>query len=52
MGQYVDPNTSQTTWVYLQPLHTEGEGFVADRQNYPLTQIEYSHGIWCEVLCE
>jgi len=21
MGQYVDPNTSATTWVYLQPLH-------------------------------
>lgn len=39
MGQYIDPNTSQATWVYLQPLHTEGEGFVANRKNYPLTQM-------------
>jgi hypothetical protein len=44
MGQYVDPNTSQTTWVYLQPLHTEGEGFVEGRPNYALTQIEIPMG--------
>jgi hypothetical protein len=44
MGQYVDPNTSQTTWVYLQPLHTEGEGFVANRANYNLTQLNLPMG--------
>ena len=44
MGQYVDPNTSQTTWVYLQPLHTEGEGFVANRPNYSLTQLNIPMG--------
>jgi hypothetical protein len=44
MGQYVDPNTSATTWVYLQPLHTEGEGFVANRPNYSLTQLEIPMG--------
>jgi hypothetical protein len=44
MGQYVDPNTSQTTWVYLQPLHTEGEGFVNGVNNYPLTQINIPMG--------
>jgi hypothetical protein len=45
MGQYVDPNTSQTTWVYLQPLHTEGEGFVANRPNYKLTQLNIPMGV-------
>jgi hypothetical protein len=44
MGQYIDPNTSQTTWVYLQPLHTEGEGFVANRSNYTLTQLNIPMG--------
>jgi hypothetical protein len=44
MGQYIDPNTSQTTWVFLQPLHTEGEGFVANRPNYALTQINIPMG--------
>ena len=44
MGQYIDPNTSQTTWVYLQPLHTEGEGFVANRPNYALTQLNIPMG--------
>ena len=44
MGQYIDPNTSQTTWVYLQPLHTEGEGFVANRPNYELTQLNIPMG--------
>ncbi len=44
MGQYVDPNTSQTTWVFLQPLHTEGEGIVAGVNNYPLTQINIPMG--------
>jgi hypothetical protein len=45
MGQYVDPNTSQTTWVYLQPLHTEGEGFVPGRNNYALTQLNIPMGV-------
>jgi hypothetical protein len=44
MGQYIDPNTSQTTWVFLQPLHTEGEGFVSGRNNYPLTQLNIPMG--------
>jgi hypothetical protein len=44
MGAYVDPNTSATTWVFLQPLHTEGEGFVAGRPNYSLTQLEIPMG--------
>jgi len=44
MGQYVDPNTSQATWVYLQPLHTEGEGFLPNRPNYNLTQINIPMG--------
>jgi hypothetical protein len=44
MGQYIDPNTSQTTWVYLQPLHTEGEGFVTGRNNYNLTQLNIPMG--------
>jgi|SRR5450432_755777 len=45
MGEYVDPNTSQTTWVYLQPLHTEGEGFSAARPNYALTQLNIPMGL-------
>jgi hypothetical protein len=44
MGEYIDPNTSQPTWVYLQPLHTEGQGFVAGVNNYPLTQINIPMG--------
>ena len=44
MGTYVDPNTGATTWVYLQPLHTEGEGFVPGVPNYSLTQIEIPMG--------
>jgi len=44
MGQYIDPNTSQTTWVFLQPLHTEGQGFVSGRNNYPLTQLNIPMG--------
>jgi hypothetical protein len=44
MGAYVDPNTGSSTWVYLQPLHTEGEGFVANRPNYQLTQINIPMG--------
>jgi len=45
MGAYVDPNTSQSTWVYLQPLHTEGEGFVVGRTNYNLTQLNIPMGV-------
>jgi Outer membrane protein beta-barrel domain len=35
------------TWVALQPLHTEGEGFTAypDRKPYKLTQIEMPIGV-------
>lgn len=46
MGTYIDPNTSQGTWVYLQPLHTEGEGFpeYPDRKNYALTQLNIPMG--------
>jgi hypothetical protein len=46
MGEYIDPNTSQTTWVYLQPLHTEGEGFpeYPNRKNYALTQLNIPMG--------
>jgi hypothetical protein len=44
MGTYVDPNTSQTTWVYLEPLHTEGQGFVAGKSSYPLTQLNIPMG--------
>jgi hypothetical protein len=45
MGTYVDPNTNQETWVYLQPLHTEGEGFVPGRPNYKLTQLNIPMGV-------
>lgn len=44
MGSYVDPNTSQTTWVYLQPLHTEGQGVVPGKTEYALTQINIPFG--------
>ena len=44
MGTYVDPNTGQSTWVYLQPLHTEGEGFLPNRPNYALTQLNIPMG--------
>ena len=47
MGSYIDPNTSQSTWVYLQPLHTEGQGFpeYPDRKNYSLTQMNIPMGV-------
>jgi hypothetical protein len=47
MGSYIDPNTSRATWVYLQPLHTEGEGFpeYPDRKNYSLTQLNIPMGV-------
>jgi hypothetical protein len=44
MGTYVDPNTGESTWVFLQPLHTEGEGFLPNRPNYTLTQINIPMG--------
>jgi hypothetical protein len=46
-GTYVDPNTGQSTWVYLRPLHTEGEGFpeYPDRKEYALTQINIPMGV-------
>jgi hypothetical protein len=46
-GSYHDPNTGQTYWVDLQPLHTEGEGFpeYPDRKNYTLTQLNIPMGV-------
>jgi hypothetical protein len=46
MGSYIDPNTSQSTWVYLQPLHTEGQGFpeYPNRKDYKLTQMNIPMG--------
>jgi len=46
-GTYIDPNTGATTWVYLRPLHTEGEGFpeYPDRKMYSLTQINIPMGV-------
>jgi hypothetical protein len=46
-GTYVDPNTGQSTWVDLQPLHTEGEGFAEypGRKNYKLTQLNIPMGV-------
>jgi len=46
-GSYVDPGTGQTSWVYLRPLHTEGEGFAEypGRKEYSLTQINIPMGV-------
>ena len=46
-GSYHDPNTGDTYWVDLQPLHTEGEGFAEypDRKNYKLTQLNIPIGV-------
>ncbi len=46
-GTYVDPNTGQATWVYLRPLHTEGQGFpeYPDRKEYALTQLNIPMGV-------
>ena len=46
-GTYVDPNNGSSTWVDLQPLHTEGQGFpeYPDRKNYSLTQINIPMGV-------
>ena len=46
-GTYIDPNTGQATWVYLRPLHTEGEGFpqYPGRKEYSLTQINIPVGV-------
>ena len=46
-GTYVDPNTGQSTWVYLQPLRLEGQGFAEypDRKPYSLTQINIPMGV-------
>ncbi|HTQ66080.1 MAG TPA: hypothetical protein VMI12_14875 [Puia sp.] len=46
-GSYVDPNTGQTSWVYLQPLHTEGQGFpeYPNRKEYSLTQLNIPMGV-------
>jgi hypothetical protein len=46
-GTYTDPNTNQTMWVDLRPLHTEGEGFpeYPNRKEYSLTQLNIPMGI-------
>jgi len=46
-GSYHDPNTGQTYWVDLQPLHTEGEGFpeYPNRKPYKLTQLNIPIGV-------
>ena len=45
-GSLTDSN-GVTTWYYLQPLHTEGEGFpeYPNRKNYSLTQINIPMGL-------
>jgi hypothetical protein len=44
-GSYTDPVTHNSTWVDLQPLHTEGEGFGAGYPpNYKLTQFNIPLG--------
>ena len=45
MGSLTD-SYGNVTWHYLQPLHTEGEGFAEypDRPNYKLTQINIPMG--------
>ena len=44
-GKYYDPS-GRSSWVDLQPLHLEGQGFdeYPDRPNYSLTQIEIPMG--------
>ena len=46
-GTYADPNTGTETWVYLQQLHTEGQGFpeYPTRKNYALTQLNIPMGV-------
>ena len=44
-GSYTDPVTGNTSWVDLQPLHTEGEGFGPGYPpNYKLTQLNIPMG--------
>ncbi len=47
MGTYVNPGNLQSEWVYLRPLHTEGEGFpeYPDRKEYNLTQMNIPMGV-------
>jgi hypothetical protein len=44
-GSLTDQNGNKT-WHYLQPLHTEGEGFAEfpERKNYKLTQVNVPVG--------
>ncbi len=44
-GSLTDAN-GNTTWYYLKPLHTEGEGFAEypQRKNYSLTQVNIPMG--------
>jgi hypothetical protein len=46
-GTYTDPSTGVKSWVYLRPLHTEGQGFAEypDRKMYSLTQINIPMGV-------
>ncbi|KAA9041550.1 hypothetical protein FW778_05880 [Ginsengibacter hankyongi] len=45
-GSLTDANGNMT-WYYLQPLHTEGEGFAEypQRKNYALTQVNIPMGL-------
>ena len=46
-GSYHDPNSGDTYWVDLRPLHTEGEGWAEypDRKEYSLTQLNIPMGV-------
>jgi hypothetical protein len=46
-GLYTDSATGAQSWVYLRPLHTEGEGFAEypNRKEYSLTQLNIPMGV-------
>jgi len=46
-GTYIDPNNGSTQWVYLRPLHTEGQGFpeYPNSKEYSLTQLNIPMGL-------
>ncbi len=43
-GSLADQN-GNTYWVNLRPLHTEGEGWIAGRKEYSLTQLNIPIGV-------